>query len=76
MARFTFTPVGIDDFRSGTSVFPFTAHLDVDAATLWAQLNGPTPLSCGAENPYRSTMIGVVASVVSEHRPFFVREQS
>ena len=45
MARFTLAPVGIDDFRTSASVFPFTVELHTDAAAFWAKLNGPKSLS-------------------------------
>jgi len=44
MAEYTLSPVGMDDFRCSTRLYPFTVHLNVDAATFWAELNGPAPL--------------------------------
>ena len=54
---FTLARVGIDNFRSSTFVFRFTAHLDVDAATFWAELNGPAPL-------YRCKLLREVALIL------------
>jgi hypothetical protein len=44
MAEYTLSPVGMDDFRCSTALFPFTVEFNVDAATFWAELNGQAPL--------------------------------
>jgi hypothetical protein len=45
MPTFELAPVGADDFLTSTWLFPFSVDLNVDAATFWAELNGPAALS-------------------------------